>query len=215
MIRAELKKDSKEKMHKNYGIILGTLVISMLVVFLATSVGAILGPLSGLVTFIFTACAQLAIANVTLKVVKNGKAEFNDIIEPLKENLLEKMLTILLGNVYIVLWALLFWIPGIIKSLSYSQLLFILVDEDEHVYYNDAITKSRQMMDGHKWELFVLHLSFLGWIILTSLTFGVLGIYTIPYMQVTFANYYLSLKGNNVAQKVENAEEAVEAIKIN
>lgn len=94
---------------------------------------------------------------------------------------------------FISLWSLLFFIPGIIKSLSYAQMPYLLMDHPE-MGWKEALDESRRMMDGHKWDYFVLNLSFLGWILLGCVTFGIALIYVDPYMQMTFANYYRALK---------------------
>ena len=64
----------------------------------------------------------------------------------------------------------------------------------------EAIAASKQLMRGHKMEYFILELSFLGWAYLSVFTFGLLGIWLNPYMQVTFANYYNALIGWQPAQ---------------
>jgi len=97
--------------------------------------------------------------------------------------------------VYIIGWSLLFLIPGIIKAFAYSQTFFILQDpEFKDLTGDEAITKSREMMNGHKMEFFILSLSFIGWYILVGLTFGILLLYVAPYVQQTMAQYYLKLK---------------------
>jgi uncharacterized membrane protein len=58
----------------------------------------------------------------------------------------------------------------------------------------EAIDKSKEMMNGHKMELFVLNLSFIGWGLLCAITFGIAGIWVIPYMNATIANFYKSIK---------------------
>ena len=58
----------------------------------------------------------------------------------------------------------------------------------------DVLKESARIMKGHKFELFVLQLSFLGWMILSGLTFGIVGFYVIPYYNATLTNYYLSIK---------------------
>ena len=73
---------------------------------------------------------------------------------------------------------------------------YILLDKPE-LSANEAITDSRMMMKGHKWELFLLDLSFIGWILLSLLTLGILFIYVIPYMQAARAEFYRNLKGEN------------------
>ena len=84
-------------------------------------------------------------------------------------------------------------IPGVIKDLSYAMTPFIMA-ENPDMTASEAIEASKQMMEGHKTELFLLDLSFLGWILLTVITFGIAGIWTIPYMSTTSANAYRWLK---------------------
>ncbi len=95
---------------------------------------------------------------------------------------------------FIVLWSLLFVIPGIVKGLSYSMAPYILGDCPE-VKAKDALKLSMRMMEGHKAELFVMELSFLGWALLSALTAGILLIFYVgPYMNSTFAVYYLEVR---------------------
>ncbi|WP_409440971.1 DUF975 family protein [Lentilactobacillus hilgardii] len=106
------------------------------------------------------------------------------------------MLISIIQYIFIILWTILLIIPGIIKSLAYSQSYFIYrdaIDRGEHISYTDAITRSRQMMDGHKWEFFVMGLSFIGWLLLVSVTAGIAAIWVQPYMSLSFANYYNEL----------------------
>ena len=99
------------------------------------------------------------------------------------------------GGIYFLLQLLV--IPGIVKSYSYYMMGYILTDHPE-MGWKEAIAESKQMMYGHKMDLFVLHLSFLGWILLSCLTLGVLLIYTLPYMQQTEANFYRMLKEEQI-----------------
>ena len=104
-------------------------------------------------------------------------------------HLIRNFVQIVLAVVFIFLWTLLLVIPGIIKSYSYILVPFLLADPD--VQEEDVITLSRKMMDGHKWELFVLQLSFLGWAILGLFTLNILNIfYTAPYYQLSLAGFY-------------------------
>lgn len=106
------------------------------------------------------------------------------------------VLTMLLRDIFLLLWSLLFIIPGIVKAYSYRMVSFIIADNPE-MSALDAITKSRDMMRGHKWEAFVLDLSFLGWLILSGCTAGILGIFYVnPYIFETNAELYLALKDN-------------------
>ena len=65
-------------------------------------------------------------------------------------------------SIFVILWSLLLIIPGIIKSLSYSQTFFLLRDHPEFSI-TEAITESKQIMKGYKWKYFLLNLSFIGW----------------------------------------------------
>ena len=103
----------------------------------------------------------------------------------------------LLQFIYTVLWSLLFVIPGIIKSYSYSMTYYILKDNPE-LKNNAAIEKSMQMMDGRKLDLFLLHLSFIGWAILCLLTAGIGFIFLIPYMYTAQAHFYEDLKMESI-----------------
>ncbi|WP_238476811.1 DUF975 family protein [Fructobacillus parabroussonetiae] len=115
----------------------------------------------------------------------------------------------ILQFIWIFLWTWLLIIPGIIKSFSYSQALYVYKDakeSGESIRFRDAITRSRQLMDGHKWEYFVLQLSFLGWLILANLVLGLGMIILLPYMYLTFAGFYDYLK-KDLAEKASTSAE--------
>ncbi len=101
----------------------------------------------------------------------------------------------LLISIFTFLWALLLIIPGIIKSIAYSQAYFIYKDwtsqpENGKVSALDCITESRRLMDGHKMDYFMLQLSFIGWGLVGLITLGIGFIWIIPYMNTTFAIFY-------------------------
>ena len=101
--------------------------------------------------------------------------------------------TWLLSTVFNILWFLLFFIPGWIKALAYSQSLYIIqdaIDNGTPMTAREAITLSRKVMDGHKWELLGLMLSFFGWLVLSIITYGIGFFWTLPYMFTTMAEYH-------------------------
>ena len=111
------------------------------------------------------------------------------------------LLIYVLTAIFVTLWSLLLVIPGIIKAFSYSQAYFIFKDRkafvgNEKVSALDCITESRKMMDGHKWEYFVLQLSFIGWGILSVLSLGIGFLWLNPYMNATYAAFYKNLTEN-------------------
>lgn len=118
-------------------------------------------------------------------------------------------LTILLKGVYTFLWALLLIIPGIVKSYSYAMTEFVLADRPD-LAYNEAIEESMRLMQGNKWRLFVLDLSFLGWALLCILTLGIGYLFLAPYMEVAHAHFYADLKADD--QEVSDDSFIVETI---
>ena len=89
--------------------------------------------------------------------------------------------------------ALLLIIPGIVKAFSYAMAPYILADNPE-LTARESLNESKRIMDGHKFDLFVLQLSFFWWYILGSITFGIAYVYVIPYINATTANFYNSIK---------------------
>lgn len=94
-----------------------------------------------------------------------------------------------LRQIYTLLWTLLFIIPGIIKSYEYSMVPYILA-EDPDLPSSEVIDRSRDLTDGHKWEMFVLDISFWGWYLLGSLFLGIGKIFVTPYRNATIARLY-------------------------
>lgn len=108
----------------------------------------------------------------------------------------------ILINVFTFLWTILLIIPGIIKSIAYSQSYFVYKDlNDRGLADNwsltDYITKSRQLMVGNKWRYFVLQLSFIGWWLLGIITIGIGLLWIFPYYKLTMANFYRDLVEKN------------------
>jgi uncharacterized membrane protein len=99
--------------------------------------------------------------------------------------------TILIA-IFTFLWALLLIIPGIIKSLSYSQTFFLLKDHPEYSAF-DAISESKKRMKGYKWKFFLMNLSFIGWGILCLFTLGIGLLWLSPYISTTMATFYNEL----------------------
>ena len=94
-----------------------------------------------------------------------------------------------LVNLFTFLWTLLLIIPGIMKAFSYALTPYILLDEPE-LTARQAITRSCEIMQGRRWKLFCLYLSFIGWGILSLLTFGIGFLWLAPYMNASIAAFY-------------------------
>lgn len=110
--------------------------------------------------------------------------------------LIRFIILMVLESLFIGLWSLLFIIPGITAAYAYRQALYLLIDHPEMSPYQ-CLRESRRMMKGHKWELFGLDLSFLGWTILENFSYvgPIVMIYTLPYKGLTYVLYYEALRG--------------------
>lgn len=94
---------------------------------------------------------------------------------------------------FVSLWSMLFYIPGIVKAFAYSMAPYVLA-ENPNMTARQALNESKTITQGHKGELFVLGLSFIGWGIVVAFTFGIAAIWVLPYMQATYANAYNAIK---------------------
>ena len=220
MDRIELKKGAKACMKENKSVIIKVVLIwiaagiifGLAQNFIDNNINGILYTLLDALIAIALIVLELGITNVFINIARGKNTTMVDFYKPFSDNILNKTLTIMLSGIYLIFWTILFIIPGIIKSYSYAMVPYILADEEEDLLFNEAITKSRQMMDGHKFEYFVLTLSFIPWFILTGLTLGIAAVYTVPYIQTTAAKFYLELKNKEknkiMKEKVDSAIEA-------
>ena len=110
--------------------------------------------------------------------------------------------SMILTGIYTFLWTLLLIVPGIIKSFSYAMTAFVLRDNPE-LKFNGAIEKSMKMMDGHKFDLFYLYLTFIGWGLLCILTLGIGLLWFVPYMQSASAHFYEDVKAEYEAAQAQ------------
>lgn len=104
------------------------------------------------------------------------------------------------------LWFLLLIIPGIVKSYAYSMVPFILAD-NPNIGYRRAVDLSKRMTRGHKFSIFVLDLSFLGWILLGTLLFFIGVLFVMPYINATKAELYLALRQEALKEGLTTEEE--------
>ena len=131
---------------------------------------------------------ETGVALIYLKLSYREPAEIGDLFQPF-QNFVNTFFAGFLSTIFTFLWSLLFVIPGIVKMYAYSMAYYIKLDHPDYGW-KACIDESRQLMDGHKWEKFVLDLSFLGWIIVGSLCLGVGTLWVTPYMEATNAQFY-------------------------
>ncbi|WP_394188486.1 DUF975 family protein [Paenisporosarcina quisquiliarum] len=108
------------------------------------------------------------------------------------KNTLKLIYASILQGVLLLLWTLLLIIPGLIKSMSYSQMFFLLRDFPELTVL-EAISESKKRMRGLKWKYFLMNLSFIGWGILCLFSLGIGFLWLVPYIGTTMAIFYNEL----------------------
>lgn len=195
MERWKLKSLAKSQIKGNVGILF---VITLLTGLIGGVAGLI--PLVGglIAAVVLTPAFSLAVVKIYLDMTAGQKPAVGDLFSQFSNFWGAFKVTFLVG-LFTSLWSLLLIIPGIIKAYSYSQAMYILA-EDPEMGALEAINRSKEMMQGHKMELFALGLSFFGWIVLGILTLGIGFIWIIPYMSATQANFHNSIKNGAVLE---------------
>ena len=147
-----------------------------------------LGSLLALTSLIIGGTIELGFAQYLLKQYNHANFELHDLFSQFDrfgQGFAQKFLR----GLYTILWGLLFIIPGIVKSYAYAMTPFIMA-ENPNMTAKEAITASKQLMEGHKWELFCLGFSFIGWYLLAALTLGIGTFFLNPYVEAAYAAFY-------------------------
>lgn len=136
-------------------------------------------------------------SRIYLESANYKKTKLKRISFPFRKGIYMKCVrTIFLMNFYKLLWNLTI-IGGIVKNYSYKMVSYIIA-ENPQILPNDAITMSRKMMQGNKFQAFKLDLSFFTWHILQIITFGIAGIYANAYYTSTITELYKELRKNYI-----------------
>jgi len=167
-----------------YALLIVILVYAISAGLAATGIGAIIG-------IIISGPISLGVISVFLKFARkeDERPELSHLLDGFKDNKLgDSVVTNLLATLYLFLWSLLFTIPGIIKSYSYAASIYLV--REKGLKGNEAITESRKIMNGNKWRLFCLDLSFIGWYIVGALCLGVGVFWVDAYREVARAHFF-------------------------
>lgn len=191
MERAALKSMAKQQIKGNVGTMFLISIIIALIAGLANIV-PVVGSVASIL--VLTPAFSLAVVCIYLNMTNGQAPQISDLFSKFNYFWASFKVSFLVG-LFTGLWSMLFVIPGIIKSFSYSQAMYILA-ENPDIGALEAISRSKAMMKGHKMELFVLSLSFIGWHLLGAVTFGIAYIWIIPYMSATCANFYNNIKNS-------------------
>lgn len=207
MRRAELKENAKVQL--GHGIFHNNWMLALLVCLIEGVIMTILG-VTGVGTIIVLGPVTYGISYCFLKQARDGEAmNIGDMFKGFTTDFGKTFLIGLMTTLFAVLWSLLFIIPGIIKGYSYSMAYFISIDNPE-LGWNDCIKASQAMMKGHKMDLFILDLSFIGWYIVGALVLGIGVLWVEPYHGATRAQFYKDLSKDYVIKKraIETGVEA-------
>lgn len=150
----------------------------------------------GIIGLILGGPILVGAAHIMLKTIRLEKSSSIDLLFKEFDDFGRTLGVHLLTFIKIFLWTLLFIIPGIVRMYSLSQVYFIAKEHPE-LSANDVLKKSTAMMRGHRFRLFKLHFSFLGWILLCLLTFGIGFLFLIPYLRTAEGLFYQELLDND------------------
>lgn len=178
-----------EEVIRNLPPVLWTVLLSL------TSIAGLLS----LAALILGGVVELGYARFLLKQYDRKELRFSDLFSQFDRfgtGFAQKFFRIL----FTTLWTLLFIIPGIVKGLSYAMTPFIL-EEHPEMSASQAIKASMALMDGHKMDLFILGLTFIGWEILACLTMGIGFLFLNPYINAAYAAFYRSISGQRQEER--------------
>lgn len=160
-----------------------------------------------IVTMIIGGPITLGYAQYNLNLVDGFNPQFSDLFSKF-DCFGQGFCVQFLRRLFILLWTFLFIIPGLVKTYSYSMAAYIAA-ENPDMSATDAITASKELMDGNKWRLFCLDLSFIGWSILCVFTLGIGFLFLQPYREAAFAAFYREIVSERTAvtSKYSNIED--------
>ena len=202
---SEIKRIGKEGFQRDYWTaVLVTLLPSVIV----AGVTAITQGAGSIVGTIISGPLMVGMCYVLLKQVRGVKSSIGEMFNcAFDGNFGTKFGGMLLMDIFTFLWSLLFIVPGIIKAFSYAMTPYILAEYPK-VSARESLRISQKLMNGYKGKLFLLGLSYIGWILLSILTFGILLMfYVAPWMECANAEFFNERIASGLAEGVVTPEE--------
>ena len=202
MNTAELKANAKEQLRGKWAVAIGTVLVANILIDsdvmykVSENFGLIgLSISCSLISLFLGGVISVGLCKFLLDMTtKREEPRFETLFSQFNIYLKTLGLNILI-TLSVCIGTILFIVPGIIVGLMFSQSYYIL-SEDPSKSITQCIKESVDMMNGHKWDLFYLELTFIGWWLLTAITVGIAGLWVAPYVKVTETNFYLSIKNN-------------------
>jgi uncharacterized membrane protein len=181
---------ARESLKGKWGLVVKTFFVFILFV----AVFQIIPVVGTIASLILSGPLSLGLVIFILAISRNQEARLEQIFQGFTD-FGRSLKAYFLIIIFVILWALLLIVPGIIAAISYSMTFFIMAD-DNSIEPMEAIDKSKRMMDGNKWKFFCLGLRFLGWALLCILTLGIGLLWLLPYIYVSMAKFYEDIKSN-------------------
>ena len=196
MENKQIMKDAQESLKGKWGISIAACLIVTIITIMVSLIGGYLinEDWGGNILSLFIVPPMgVGMALFFLNLYNGNKLEIRTIFNPFKEVWLNSVLAYFMMIVIIFIGSILFIIPGIIASLMFSQVFYIIAEDNKIDPYN-ALVKSKKMMDGNKWKLFKIILRILLLAIVCILTLGIGFIWLAPYQNAVYAKFYNLLK---------------------
>ncbi len=199
MDRQLLKEKAKEQLKNNLFVLIIGFLITLITSLLPLSFIFEKPRIILIVLFILLLPIYVGYARLSYEISKNENGKIS-LLFPIVNNqgYGRELIGMIIYLISLIAWTSLFIIPGIYKLFSYAMTSLVLQDpEFSHLNGILAISKSREIMNGHKLEYFDLLVSFIGWYLLSILTLGLALVYVIPYIKQTKTEFYIELKKEN------------------
>ena len=152
-----------------------------------------------LLALVIGGCIEMGQATFNLHLMRGQRAVFPDLFSQF-HRLGAGIAMVILRSVFVWLWSLLFVIPGIIATYRYAMMPFLMAEFPD-LGALDAMRESKRLMQGNKWRLFCLEMSFLGWAFLCMFTLGIGMLWLLPYMASARTAFYLEVTGRSHEQQ--------------
>ncbi|MBU3157258.1 DUF975 family protein [Clostridium estertheticum] len=193
---SDFRRSAREQLKGKWGNAVLLCLLYSIMISVVCGIIALIPFIGPIILILLVGPITLGFVTCFLKIVRNEPFMFENLFDGFN-NFSSAVLAQLLITIFVFLWTLLLIIPGIIASYSYFLVFYILSDNPD-LSAMDALKMSKKMMKGHKWKLFCLQLSFIGWGILGILSLYIGYLWLTPYMYASFANFYEDLKTNNL-----------------
>ncbi len=195
----QLKSEARKNLEGQWPLLVGVTLLVMIVTsvgFNSLRVGGEEGARASidLISLILSGPVNLGVALLYLELRKTGVARIEPLLEGFRR-FIDAFMLHLITMVFIFLWSLLLVVPGIIAAIRYAM-AYLIMAEDPAMTPFKALEASKALMAGHKADYALFVLSFIGWGIVSLLTFGLGTLYLLPYFNASKVNFYQAIKGD-------------------